>query len=115
MDDKQINVFAERLMNEQAELMGIADLIDESASTVTLDQSSVGRLSRMDAIQQQSMAMANQDRQQFKLKRIQEALQRIDDGEFGECVECLEPIPVARLEIDPSIECCVECAGKETV
>ena len=113
MNDQQIKIFVERLLNEQAELLGIADLVDESANTVKLDQSSIGRLSRMDAMQQQAMAMASQDRQRFRLNRIKTTLHRIDDGEFGECVECLEIIPVARLEIDPSIEHCVNCASKK--
>ena len=110
LDAKQLMVFAERLLDLQAELMGVADLVKESASAVTLDQSSVGRLSRMDAMQQQAMALAGQERQGDLLQRIKAALIRIDEGEYCECIECLSPIPIARLEIDPAVECCVNCA-----
>jgi len=110
LDAKQLTMFGERLLDQQAELMGVADLVNESANTVTLDQSSVGRLSRIDAMQQQAMALAGQERQDDVLQRIQAALIRIDEGAYGDCVECLSPIPVARLEIDPAVECCVNCA-----
>ncbi len=110
LDAKQLMMFAERLLDQQAELMGVADLVKESASAVTLDQSSVGRLSRMDAMQQQAMALVGQARQGDLLQRIKAALIRIDEGEYGECIECLSPIPIARLEIDPAVECCVNCA-----
>lgn len=110
MDAKQLTIFTEQLLRQQLELLGVSDLVDESAGTVELDQSSVGRLSRMDAMQQQAMAVAGQERQQEMLARIKSALIRIDDGEYGECIECLQEIPLARLEIDPSIEYCVSCA-----
>ncbi len=110
MDVEQLKYFEQRLLNEQAELLGVATLMEESAETVTLDQTSVGRVSRMDAMQQQAMALASQERQGHRLQRIKSALERIDDNEYGECLECLHAIPVARLEIDPSIECCVNCA-----
>ena len=110
MNTEQLNAFTERLLEQQAELLGVADLVNESASAVALDQSSVGRLSRMDAMQQQAMALAGQERQDDVLLRIKAALIRIDEGEYGDCVECLSPIPFARLEIDPAVECCVNCA-----
>ena len=111
LDIDQIAIFTERLLDQQSELLGVADLVNEAASTVALDQSSVGRLSRMDAMQQQAMALAGQERQDELLQRIKAALIRIDDDEYGDCIECLSPIPIARLEIDPAIECCVNCAS----
>ncbi len=111
MDAAQLNYFEQRLLNEQAELLGVATLVEESAETVELDQTAVGRLSRMDAMQQQAMALASQERQGERLNRIKSALERIEDNEFGECLECLQAIPIARMEIDPSIECCVNCAN----
>jgi len=110
MTPEQIQYFEQRLLDEQAESLGVASLVDDSAETVALDQTSVGRLSRMDAMQQQAMALASQDRQGERLLRIKTALERVEDGEYGECLECLQEIPVARLEIDPSIEYCVKCA-----
>lgn len=110
MKPKQIHYFEHRLLDEQAELLGVATLVAESAEAVTLDQTAVGRLSRIDAMQQQAMALASQNRQGDRLGRIKSALERIEDGEYGECLNCLTEIPMARLEIDPSIECCVSCS-----
>ena len=112
MDNKQLQQFEQRLLDEQAQLLGVADLLhsEEAAAPVQLDQTAVGRLSRIDAMQQQSMALASQERQGLRLSRIKSALERMEDDEFGECLECLKNIPIARLDIDPSIEYCVNCA-----
>ena len=77
---------------------------------VELDQQSVGRLSRMDALQVQAMAQAQEGRRQDQLRRIDAALRRLADGEYGACVECGEDIPAKRLEIDPTVVRCVDCA-----
>ncbi|NND01083.1 MAG: TraR/DksA family transcriptional regulator [Gammaproteobacteria bacterium] len=96
------------------ELAGRASCLDkqvsDTAQTVDLDQNRLGRLSRMDAMQGQAMAVASSARLQQELQRINKALLRIDTGDFGRCLECDEFIAVARLEIDPSAERCVECA-----
>jgi len=111
MNANQLKLLEQRLLDQQAELLGIADLIDSSAVSVKLDQSAIGRVSRVDAMQQQAMALASQERQDEHLRRIKSALARIDDGEFGDCLQCLNEIPMARLEIDPSIELCLDCAS----
>ena len=46
------------------------------------------------------------------LKNIAAALQRLDDGEFGLCQSCGEPIARKRLEFDPTALLCIECAQK---
>ena len=81
-----------------------------SQKTVTLDQQSIGRLSRQDALQQQAMAKATQTRRDQMRLRIQSALARMDEGEFGYCSECGEDIPIKRLELDPTTPTCVSCA-----
>jgi len=111
MNANQLKILEQRLLDQQAELLGIADLIECSADSVELDQTAVGRVSRVDAMQQQSMALASQERQTHQLLRIKAALERIEDGEFGDCLQCFNPIPLARLEIDPSIDLCVDCAN----
>ena len=82
----------------------------DSQKTVMLDQQSVGRLSRMDALQQQAMAKATQGRRAQSRVRIQAALTRIDEGEFGYCTDCGQEIPIKRLELDPTVPTCVSCA-----
>ncbi len=78
--------------------------------TVHLDQTSVGRLSRMDAIQQQAMARATAARRSAEETRIRAALARIDDGEFGYCSGCGEEIAPARLALNPAAALCLTCA-----
>ena len=77
---------------------------------VELDQSKVGRLSRMDAMQAQAMAQAAVGRRKLQLQRIDGALQRLDDGEFGLCRTCDEPINPQRLMFDPAVLTCITCA-----
>lgn len=79
---------------------------------VTLDQDSVGRLSRMDAMQVQAMALAAQRRRQAERERIAAALRRLDEGEFGFCAACGEPIAEGRLQHDPGAALCIDCASE---
>ncbi len=94
-----------------------ADLLETSASTaadsrpVALDQQSVGRLTRMDALQVQAMAKAVAARRRGRLHRIEAALGRLDEGEFGYCSNCGETIAPKRLALDPTVERCIDCAG----
>ena len=83
----------------------------EDLATVTLDQQSVGRLSRMDAMQRQAMAQANARRRAALRARVQAALARMEDGEFGYCTDCGEEIAAGRLEADPTHPMCVSCAS----
>lgn len=86
-----------------------------SADTVELDQTRVGRLSRMDALQMQQMGLALSRRRQQELIALQHALKRIENGEYGECFECGEEINPKRLEIDLAATLCISCAAqKET-
>lgn len=78
--------------------------------TVTLDQQSVGRLSRMDAMQRQAMAQATARRRAARRQRIELALQRIDEGEFGYCLDCGDDIAPGRIALDPTVTLCMSCA-----
>lgn len=75
-----------------------------------LDQQSVGRLSRMDAMQVQAMALAQGQRRQQERARIHATLARLDSDAFGWCAECGEPIADARLANDPTVTRCIACA-----
>ena len=99
------------LAREQTLIQEVADG-DESESTIELDQTRFGRLSRMDALQAQQMAKASSRRRHAERGRIVAALKRIDDGEYGYCMSCGEPIPEPRLRIDPAATQCVGCATK---
>ena len=109
MDDKKIKA---RLRALKDELIALDDLAGESRATVTLDQQSVGRLSRMDALQQQAMANATRQRRQHDLVRIEESLRLLDAGDYGYCETCGEDIPAKRLQADPLATRCTACASR---
>lgn len=102
----------ERLLALRAELEAVAESGAAASEVVELDQTKVGRLSRMDAMQAQAMAKASAERREQTLRRIDAALQRVDDDEFGFCRECDEPINPRRLEFDPTVRLCIDCASK---
>lgn len=83
----------------------------DARDTVELQQDSVGRLSRMDALQQQAMAQAAARRRQAECARIEAALARIEEGDWGYCLGCGEEIADKRLRHDPSVALCVKCAS----
>jgi len=102
----------DKLLKLRAELRAIAETADESAAVVELDQTKVGRLSRMDALQAQAMAKASGERREQMLRKIEAALKRIDNDEYGYCKDCDEPINPKRLEFDPTSVLCIDCASK---
>ena len=104
--------FRDRLLRLRAELLADAEAGKASAEVVELDQSKVGRLSRMDAMQAQAMAQAAEQRREQMLRRIDAALRRIDDDDYGYCLKCDEKINPKRLEFDPTVTLCIECANK---
>lgn len=81
----------------------------EAAATVELDQTSVGRLSRMDSLQNQSLTKNLQEREQVKLAQIMEAFQRLEEGTFGLCIGCGGEIPFERLFVMPEAGVCGAC------
>ena len=110
-DDKSVTAYKGFLLSRRAELEHLAETRRDDRRPVELDQTRVGRLSRMDALQSQAMAVATERRRSLELTRIAAALQRIDEGEYGYCVACGDEIPVKRLELDPTTTVCVACAA----
>lgn len=98
------------LIARRDELQRLSDNSAEARDTVTLDQTSVGRLSRMDALQQQAMAEATERQRATELARIDAALSRIKDDDYGYCLNCGEEIAEKRLDIDPAATHCIKCA-----
>lgn len=101
-----------QLVALRAALEQASDTAAEVRGPVTLDQQSVGRLSRMDAMQVQAMAVATEERRRQQIARIRAALKRLDDGTFGECVICGEEIAPKRLALDPAVSTCIRCAAR---
>lgn len=92
------------------ELQAQEDSNADSRDTVVLDQTSVGRLSRMDAMQQQAMANATRQNRSTEVQAIKNALLRLEEGEYGYCEDCGDDIPPKRLELTPTAIRCVGCA-----
>lgn len=110
LTDEQLRVLAGRLEEDLELLESVAESSREAGAVVELDQTRQGRLSRMDAMQQQAVARASEGRRQLQLKRIQGALERLERGDYGNCVRCGEPIAAKRLSADPAATLCIECA-----
>jgi DnaK suppressor protein len=79
---------------------------------VQLDQSAVGRLSRIDNLQTQGLTAGLQAREQAKLGQITEALKRIESGTYGHCIVCGAPIAFERLLVFPEAPNCVDCTAR---
>ncbi len=112
MDDHDTQKFKQLLLLQQQELIDLKQAAQEFTQPVNLDQSSVGRLSRMDAMQSQAMALENKRRRDIQLTRISAALERIEEGEYGYCAACDEEIDKRRLKVDPANPFCVACASR---
>ncbi len=108
----ELEKFRELLINRQADLFDIKHTSEQSAATVELDQTKVGRLTRMDAMQAQQMSIETNRRRDIELQRIKSALHRLESGDYGICIDCDENIAIQRLLFDPSIPVCIKCASK---
>ena len=99
-----------RLAQELVTLAVESAAAKEALAPVALDPQSVGRLSRMDALQVQAMAAETERRRQARAAALRAALKRIEDATFGACLACGEDIAAKRLEFDPAIATCIDCA-----
>lgn len=95
----------------KAELAALIESAAGAAAPVELDQQVQGRLSRMDAMQGQAMAQATIERRRLEIARIDAAFRRMAEGEFGYCVACGEEIAEKRLELNPAVARCLNCAA----
>jgi DnaK suppressor protein len=109
---KELSYYRNKLLALRQELLLTQETGDQAEETVELDQTRVGRLSRMDAMQAQAMAVETGRRRRIRIRQIDAALARIDLDEFGYCQTCGEDIARGRLEIDPAALLCIACAEK---
>jgi len=110
ISDPELEHFRQQLLQLQADLRSQREAGEAATRVVELDQTSVGRLSRMDALQGQAMSQEQARRRQQQLQRIAAALRRLEQGEYGDCRDCGEPIAVRRLAMDPAATLCIRCA-----
>lgn len=101
------------LLSLQGELSQMLSSSEEAAAPVDLE-APIGRLSRMDALQEQNMVMANRRAARARLQQTEAALSRFSEDEYGDCLDCGEPIGVRRLEARPESPFCLKCqTGRE--
>ncbi len=100
------------IQQKLAALQALHAEAEAGCDTVTLDQSCVGRLSRMDAMQAQAMNQAAQRRRSIEIARLEKALANIKSDDYGYCEQCDEPIIEGRLMLDPATQYCIQCAEK---
>lgn len=105
---QQLNEFKGVLEALRTELEQLLDVSKAASDTVSLDQP-IGRLSRIDAIQQQKMAKATRQNHTIRLQQVNAALSAMNAGEYGECRECEEDIGYGRLQARPEAPLCLTC------
>ena len=103
-----------QLMKRRRELLKLIEGSSEAVKPVDVDQTTQGRLTRMDALQSQAMDLEIDRRRHQEISRIESALQRIEEGKYGYCTACGDDIAAKRLENDPTTPVCINCA-KEAV
>ncbi len=109
LSEEQIAQLEAALRALQEELETTIELSKDAAKPVTLDQQAIGRVSRIDAIQQQKMVEANRRRQRLRLSQTKQALEAMESGEYGYCRRCDETIAFARLMAKPESAICMSC------
>ena len=109
MTPERLSYFRDRLLALEKEIQATLEASKDASGVVELD-TAIGRLSRMDAMQNQQMALELRRRQEQQLQRITNALKRITQNRYGLCGRCKQPIAEERLEVSPDVVMCVKCA-----
>jgi len=112
MNKIEIKEARQKLLHQESELRELEQTSRDTSATVELDQARVGRLSRMDAMQAQQMALEAGRRRRDQLLKIEGALHRIESNEYGCCFVCGEEIDIRRLSVDPTSTRCMKCVEK---
>lgn len=109
ISDKKVAHFKSELLQFEQELVDVLGLAEEVNEKVELDQARFGRVSRGSAMMDQAMSEAGVERDKQRLVAVRKALKRIEDQQYGFCLECDEPISEKRLEVAPETELCLDC------
>ncbi|MCW8857197.1 MAG: TraR/DksA family transcriptional regulator [Kangiella sp.] len=109
INDKKTAHYQEELLLIEKELVEALGLAEEVGEKVELDQARFGRVSRGTALMDQAMSEASVERDKKRLIAVRKALKRIEEEQYGFCLECDEPISEKRLEVAPETELCLDC------
>ena len=109
MTEQELSAIRQKIGARIQELESL--LGDDAEDTKPIEPDvSIGRLSRLDSMQMQQMALEQHRRQEAELQKLKEAEKRIEEGNYGQCVMCRQPIAPARLEAQPDAILCISCA-----
>ena len=108
-DSEHFDTYRKQLNDSLAEIEHYLAKTEESAQAVAPDKS-LGRLSRMEAMQDQQLILEARRRKKLQKVEVLSALQRIENGQFGSCIFCGKPIAPERLAFAPEANTCVSCS-----
>ncbi len=97
------------LLSARQKLERQLEIAESATRVVALDQTSIGRVSRMDAMQQQSMAVSTRAKATTSLRQVNNALLRLKNDDYGFCNNCDEGIDLNRLMVQPEASFCLKC------
>lgn len=110
---QQLEARRQDLLKIHAELTQLVDAATDAIKPVDVDEP-IGRLSRVEAMQEQRMSAENRQSAQRRRRQVEAALARIEAGVYGDCEACGEPIEPRRLEVQPEAPLCIDCqSGRE--
>ena len=110
LSETQHQEIREKVLSEIESSLSLITSLKENSKPVSPDNA-IGRLSRMEAINDQNMLQANLRSTEARVARLKQTLTQIDEEDFGLCVQCEEPIPFGRLLLIPESKNCVQCAS----
>lgn len=105
--------YRRQLELRKAELLQQRQTSALSRDPVSLDQQAVEGVSRVDALQQRTMTIAQEQQRSRELMAIERAFTRMREDVFGYCERCGKDITLDRLKADPTVSLCVHCAGRD--
>ena len=112
LSKEQVEALRSALLDMRNNLTEQLAISKSAAAVVNLDQSMVGRVSRMDAMQQQGMAVSTRDKATRRLRRIELALNAMAKDAYGLCSQCDEAISFPRLQAQPEARLCIDCQSR---
>jgi DnaK suppressor protein len=115
LTSSQIQELLQQMQTAKSALEQQLSFNASASEPVQLDQSAVGRVSRIDAIQQQHMAVSTRQQAQKRLVRLNAAIKAIDKEEYGYCQDCDEPINHKRLQVKPEALLCITCQQQRDI
>ncbi|MDT8402725.1 MAG: TraR/DksA C4-type zinc finger protein [Bacteroidales bacterium] len=111
MTDKEktelVTIIEEEMVRVRKKIMEL----EEFTQPVAPDNA-IGRISRMDAINNKSIYDASISNSRNRLAQLENILKMKDDSSFGVCIKCHQSIPFERLRIRPEIRLCAGCLSQ---